>query len=103
VTFRTSGTAIVLPVDARCLRCNGAEHLVVGDGPVVCRPCIDLLGGIARDPLKAPARYLELLAELHGEVVALTVARPDDAVLAWEWIAGWPPAADGRLLSGGTA
>jgi len=103
--YHMPGTAIVSSLDARCVRCNGTDHLVAGDGAIVCRPCIDRLGGIARDPLTAAPRLLEVLQELHSEVASLVrVGDRDGTMLVWEWIADWPVGADQhRTVRGGEA
>lgn len=79
------------PPEATCARCSSSKHLVVGDGELVCRPCIDLLGGAARDPEHAPDDLLGLLLELHDDVIDLV---REDEVLAWLWIAPWPRAGE---------
>ena len=78
----------------RCVRCSGVEHLIRDDGPVICRPCIDLLGGIAGEPERADNRILTALIRRHGDVVKLSRAPAvrglPAAPLKWEWIAPWP-------------
>jgi hypothetical protein len=80
----------------RCIRCAGTEHLIRGDGPIACRPCIDLLGGIAGDPERADNRILTALLRRHGDAIRLNrtpeVRGKASAPLRWEWIAPWPEA-----------
>jgi hypothetical protein len=71
---------------SRCERCNGKRHLVEGDGPTVCLECIDLLGGIAADPMNGSRTLREAMVELHGDIVRL--GESDGGVQAWEWV-GW--------------
>lgn len=83
-----------LTTDARCLRCDSTEHLIEGDELIVCRPCVDLLGGIAACPDNADSRILAALIERHGDVVEMRRA-PDplmagSAPLVWDWTAAWP-------------
>lgn len=79
---------------ACCQRCTGTDHLVSGDGPLVCRPCVDLLGSIAADPSRADEHILTAVLELHGDVVHLArvpaIARGQTAGLAWVWPESWP-------------
>ena len=74
----------------RCRLCRGTTDLILGDGPIVCAPCVWMMGRIAREPETATDRMLAALDELHADV--LTLIRKDD-VLAWRWTADWPKAA----------
>lgn len=78
----------------RCHRCRATDHLVKADGePLVCRPCVDLLGGIAAQPLRSDDRILSALLERHGDVVDLQTVPADrhaGARLAWVWTEAWP-------------
>ncbi len=91
--FRDPGSVIVPDPGARCRRCNGNEHLIEGDGQVVCRVCIEELGAIANDPHVTTQRVLEALQARHGDVTTLLrVGGPnrDETHLVWDWIAPWP-------------
>ena len=72
----------------RCERCRGTEHVIVGDGPPVCWPCVSLLGETAADPLTASPRLRETLAYLHADVV--TLGETARGFPEWEWTAPWP-------------
>jgi hypothetical protein len=72
----------------RCHRCNGVEHLIDGDGPLVCRPCIDMLGSIAADPHRADHRIVTALLQRHGDVLSLQrfpVGTGGDTEMRWTW------------------
>lgn len=71
--------------DPVCDRCRSPRHLIVGDGPSICFPCVELLTAAAADPESVSLRLREVLSELHSDVVRLV---DDDKVLAWEW-QGW--------------
>jgi hypothetical protein len=102
---RMPGTSIESAPGARCRLCRGTEHLIHGEGVVVCRVCLMAVGEAAGFPTKAKPVAIDALAELHHDVVTLLriATRDQDAELAWEWTAAWPGATDLRLLWGGTA
>ena len=69
-----------------CDRCRSPRHLIVGDGPNVCFPCIELLTNAATDPMSVSPALREILSELHSDIVRLGEA--DHGAQAWEWL-GW--------------
>lgn len=101
--FRDAGSAISPDANARCSRCNGIDHLIEGDGPVVCRPYIDQLGAIAGDPHVTTHRVLEALQERHGDIVRIARTAGHDSRMLWDWDASWPGAGIMRLIDGGSA
>jgi len=78
----------------RCHRCRGTRHLIEGDGPTVCLPCVDLLAGIANDPHRADDRILTALLERHGDVVRLERIQDEAGAteIHWAWADRWPAA-----------
>lgn len=75
-----------LPI-TRCLRCTGTDDLVRGDGPVVCRGCIELLADAAANPYAMSERLLTALLQEHpGLKLSRAGYRPHE--LVWEWVGG---------------
>ncbi len=56
----------------RCDRCKSERHVIDGDGPSVCYPCVNLLTDAAADPMSVSEQLRE----------------SDAGVQAWEW-RGW--------------
>ena len=71
---------------ARCDRCRSERHVIVGDGPPICYPCVGLLTDAAADPMSVGVRLRDVLAELHSDIV--TLGETDAGAQAWEW-KGW--------------
>ena len=71
---------------ARCDRCRSERHVIVGDGPPICYPCVNLLTDAAADPMSVTEKLRDWLAELHHDVV--TLGEMDSGAQAWEW-RGW--------------
>jgi hypothetical protein len=71
----------------RCHRCQGTRYLIEGDGPTVCRLCIDMLAGIAADPYRADHRIVSALLERHGDVLHLErfPIPGGDTEMRWTW------------------
>lgn len=101
--FRDAGSVIEADPTARCRKCAGREHLIEGDGPPVCRPCIDQLGAIAGDPHVTTHRVLEALQERHGDVTRIVRTAGHDSRMMWDWAGAWPAAGILRLIDGGMA
>ena len=72
--------------DPVCDRCRSPRHLIVGDGPSVCFPCVELLTNAAADPMSVSPALREVLVELHSDIVRL--GETDAGAQAWEW-QGW--------------
>jgi hypothetical protein len=66
-----------------CDRCRSERHVIVGDGPAVCRPCVDLLTDAAVDPMSVSERLRDWLRELHADMV--TLVETEAGVPVWEW------------------
>lgn len=80
----------------RCAHCASTVNLIEGDGPkVVCRPCVTLFGGIARDPDSVDLGYLEELERLHGDVLRLITLSVGAHLWRWVKDGSWP-LAEGR-------
>lgn len=74
-----------LPI-SRCIRCTGTDDLVIGDGPVVCNGCVELLTDAAANPYACSERLLTALLQEHPAVkLARTANEPHE--LVWEWVA----------------
>lgn len=73
--------------ESRCARCAKTDDLIRGDGPIVCRGCVEFLTTVAVDPREAGPTMRQTLAELHAEAVVLV--QPDEASpdLIWRWVA----------------
>jgi hypothetical protein len=86
MTIVRGSTSIYPPPKPACDRCRRTDHLISGDGPTVCFPCVELLTGAALDPMSITSQLRDVLAELHGDIVRLGEA--DHGTVAWEWL-GW--------------
>lgn len=55
-----------------CRHCKRTEHLVRGDGPAVCFPCIGVLTEAAADPSAVSKTLRDELMKRHALTLALT-------------------------------
>lgn len=84
--YKMPGTEIPHVPWATCIRCDGRENLIEGEGVAACRHCIMSLGEIAGDPHKATGRVLEALQQHHGHSVILARTKEKPSRLVWDWI-----------------
>ena len=71
-----------------CRHCQGANHLIRGEGVTVCRDCVYELGRVAKDPKDIDDRVLVELSKRHRDVVELGTDK--NRAMAWRWTARWP-------------
>lgn len=70
----------------RCQRCGRLDDLILGDGLIVCNPCVEYLTNVADDPRHAGPDMRQTLAELHSDVLVLVQPVEEKPDLLWRWL-----------------
>jgi hypothetical protein len=81
---------------AACIHCGLTEFVIEGDGPPVCRPCLDRFVAIANRPEDFTDSELHTIEAQHRDRVRLihlasgVRERTGQSRVYWQWIADWP-------------
>jgi hypothetical protein len=82
-----------------CARCGRRDHLILGDGPAICRACILRFGDLVRRPELLTTAAAIFIRAAHGDAVEigfdLCVHELPGALgvhyrPAWRWLLPWP-------------